>query len=134
MFWIKPIKKFSKDSVMQNMVDRIKLNAEKEWVSIDEYYKIRESRKNKVLSRPNNLRKKGSLIWSIWINKVYDYWKVKGWLIEIWTNDKSFILKAYVNSIWRKPVLLWEMDWMTFAEKNKIRRTVYWYFDNLQES
>jgi len=114
---------------MSEMIKRIKENAKKEWLSEDDYYKLREERKNRVI---NKIRKRWDLKISSWINKIKNYQDIKGWFIEIGWGEVT--IKAYVTSLWRKPIFLWDMDRMTFVEKNKVRRTVYWYFDNLQKA
>ena len=131
MFWLTNKTKFTKDIVIQDMTKRIKSNANKEWLSLNEYYIIRKERKERIRWNFSNIRKMWNYNSWIRINKVSDFNNIKWWLIEIWWWQENLLVKAYIRWIWRKPWLLWDIDRMTYAEKNKVRKIVYWYFDKL---
>ncbi len=126
-------KRFSKDMVMNDMIKRIEEWAKEMWVSVDEYYKIREHRKNRVKSALNTVRKKWDYKW-VHIRAVSNYNSIKWWLLELWTDNENITIKAYVSQPGWKPHIMCDYDQLTYAEKNKMRRTVYGYFSWLQKS
>lgn len=135
MFWINAKTKFSKDIVIKDMIERIQINAKNEWITVDEYYKVRTERKERCKNHLDNrdfyIRKKWDYKAWLHIDKVFDYKNIKWGLIEITGWQDNSTVKAYISWTSKKPQVLWNMSRMTYAEKNKVRRIVYWYFDSL---
>jgi hypothetical protein len=121
-------KKISKEFVIQDMLKRIEENAKKLWITVDEYYEIRRARKDRVKTQLNTLKNK-----DIFISRVSDYENIKWWLLEIYSKHNNSVIKAYINDNRKKPHIICDFEKFTDAEKNKIRKTVYWYFSGLND-
>lgn len=116
----------SKDETIKFMIERREKEAKKMWLTYDEYDEFRKLRKEKYLK-------------DLWTNfeikeivQILRYensnW-VKNWKL-ILKNQSGELATAYILEKWsKKPIFWWDFEKYTFAEKFRVRRTAYAYFD-----
>lgn len=128
MFWI------NREYVLKDLQRRRALAAKEQWISIEEYDKIRIERKNKAkgLDIKKNLEEtkkwKLNAVEVIWVQ---NYWSIKWWKIEVFVSDKNMKVSWILRKKGKKPIIVWDMEKLTKVEKCAVNRTIYWYFANL---
>jgi len=126
------IKIFSKEFIIKDLERRRKEKAEELWITIEEYNVMRKNNINKVQAELKTVRKKWNYNW-VHIKSVWDFNNIKWWLVELWTDDESIVIKAYITEKWSKPRIVCDYDRLTYAEKDKMRKTVYSYFNSMKK-